>query len=56
MKEYRNTSIILVFGLTVLTVLSCLAYDPQGPFDARDYTRVAGMRLEQRPWKRSSSR
>ena len=49
MKEYRNTSIILVFGLTVLTVLSCLAYDPQGPFDARDYTRVAGMRLEQRP-------
>jgi hypothetical protein len=51
MKEYRSITIILVFGLTVLTVLSCLAYAPQGPFDARDYTRVAGMRLEQHPWE-----
>jgi hypothetical protein len=51
MKEYRNITIILVFGLALLTVLSCLAYAPQGPFDARDYTRVAGMRLEQHPWE-----
>lgn len=49
-KEYRNIAILLVFGLVVLTVLSCLPYAPQGPFDARDYTRLAGMRLEQHPW------
>ncbi len=51
MKKYRNSALILVFGLTILTVLSCLPYAPQGPFDARDYTRVAGMRLEQHPWE-----
>jgi hypothetical protein len=50
LKEYRNLAYILAFALVVLTVLSCLPYAPQGPFDARDYTRVAGMRLEQHPW------
>ena len=41
----------MALGLTILTLLSCLPYAPQGPFDARDYTRVAGMRLEQHPWE-----
>lgn len=50
-KDYRNYVVILALGLTILTVLSCLPYAPQGPFDARDYTRVAGMRLEQHPWE-----
>ena len=34
----------------ILTILSCLPYTPQGPFDARDYTRIAGMRVEQHLW------
>ncbi|MGA2027981.1 MAG: hypothetical protein ABSH17_13085 [Syntrophobacteraceae bacterium] len=51
MKDYRNYAVILVLGLAILTLLSCIPYAPQGPFDARDYTRVAGMRLEQRPWE-----
>ncbi len=50
-KDYRNRAVILAFGLTILTLLSCLPYAPQGPFDARDYTRVAGMRVEQHPWE-----
>ena len=40
----------MTIGLITLTALSCLPFAPQGPFDARDYTRVAGMRLEQHPW------
>ena len=51
LKDYRNIAVILAFGLIVLTLLSCLPYDPQGPFDARDYTRIAGMRVEQHPWE-----
>ncbi|MGA2734974.1 MAG: hypothetical protein ABSG35_20545 [Syntrophobacteraceae bacterium] len=51
LKDYRNCAVILALGLTILTLLSCLPYAPQGPFDARDYTRVAGMRLEQHPWE-----
>ncbi len=50
-KEYRNYIVILALGLAILTALSCLPYAPQGPFDARDYTRVAGMRLELHPWE-----
>jgi hypothetical protein len=50
LKEYRNIACILAFALVVLSVLSCLPYAPQGPFDARDYTRLAGMRLEQHLW------
>jgi hypothetical protein len=50
LKHYRNIALILTVGLTILTILSCLSHVPQGPFDARDYTRVAGMRLEQHPW------
>jgi len=51
LKDYRNIAVILVFGLTILTLLACLQYDPQGPFDARDYTRMVGMRVEQHPWE-----
>ncbi len=40
----------MTIGLITLTALSCLPFTPQGPFDARDYTRVEGMRLEQHPW------
>ncbi len=40
----------MLFGLVVLTVLACLPYAPQGPFDAKNYTRLAGMRVEQHPW------
>lgn len=50
-KDHRNHALILAVGLTVLTLLSCLPYTPQGPFDARDYTRVAGMRVEQQQWE-----
>ena len=51
LKITGNYAFILAVGLTVLTLLSCLPYTPQGPFDARDYTRVAGMRVEQHPWE-----
>jgi hypothetical protein len=51
LKDYRNYVVILALGLIILTGLSCLPYTPQGPFDARDYTRMAGMRLEQHPWE-----
>ena len=51
LKDYRNYALILALGLAVLTLLSCLQYAPQGPFDARDYTRAAGMRLEQHSWE-----
>ncbi|MGP8091537.1 MAG: PHP domain-containing protein [Syntrophobacteraceae bacterium] len=51
LKTYRNTAVILALGLAILTLLACLPYAPQGPFDARDYTRVAGIRLEQHPWE-----
>ncbi|SPF49921.1 membrane hypothetical protein [Syntrophobacter sp. SbD1] len=51
LKHYRKTGLILFFGLTVITVLSCLHTTPQGPFDARDYTRIAGMRVEFHPWE-----
>ncbi len=51
LKDYRNYALILALGLAVLTLLSCFPYAPQGPFDARDYTRAAGMRLEQHPWE-----
>jgi hypothetical protein len=50
LKVYRKSAIILLFGLVVLTVLACLPYAPQGPFDARSYTRLAGMRVEHHPW------
>ncbi len=50
MKKYRKSAVVLAFGLVVLTVLACLPYAPQGPFDARNYTRLSGMRLEQHPW------
>ncbi|HFC53792.1 MAG TPA: hypothetical protein ENJ43_05110, partial [Gammaproteobacteria bacterium] len=32
--------------LLLLTVLASLPFDPQGPFDARDYRRAAGVELE----------
>ena len=50
LKDYRNQAVVLAIGLAILTILSCLPYTPQGPFDARDYTRIAGMRVEQNPW------
>ncbi len=49
LKDYRGIAVVLAFGLIILTLLSCLPYDPQGPFDARDYTRLAGIRVEQHP-------
>ena len=33
-------------GLLGLTLCALLPINPQGPFDARDFTRLAGMRLE----------
>ena len=48
-RPYRNCIVVLGFCLIVLSVLSCLPYAPQGPFDARDFTRVAGVRLELSP-------
>ncbi len=51
LKDYRNCAVILALGLAILTLLACFPYAPQGPFDARDYTRVAGIRLEQHPWE-----
>lgn len=50
LKQYRKIACILVLALIVLTVLSRLPYAPQGPFDARDNTRMTGMRLEQQSW------
>ena len=32
-KHYRNHIIILTFCLIALSILSCLPYAPQGPFD-----------------------
>ncbi|HYA43423.1 MAG TPA: hypothetical protein VEF34_19130 [Syntrophobacteraceae bacterium] len=51
LKDYRKAAVILFFWLGILTIIACLQYDPQGPFDARDYTRIAGMRLEQHGWE-----
>ncbi|MGC8494496.1 MAG: PHP domain-containing protein [Syntrophobacteraceae bacterium] len=50
MKEHRKAALILLSGLAVLTLLACLPYAPQGPFDARTYARLAGMRVEQHAW------
>jgi hypothetical protein len=50
LKEYRNIIFVLAFGLILFTILSCFPDPPQGPFDARDYTRLTGMKLEQHPW------
>jgi hypothetical protein len=47
LRDFRKPAVVLLFLLCVLTILACLPLDPQGPFDARDYSRVAGMRLEQ---------
>ena len=38
---------IMLLGLMALTLGSLLPLDPQGPFDARDFTSVPGMHLEQ---------
>ncbi len=50
MKDRRTAALILLSGLVVLSVLACLPYAPQGPFDARNYTRLAQMSVEQHPW------
>jgi predicted metal-dependent phosphoesterase TrpH len=41
---------VLVVGLLVLSVCAALPIHPQGPFDARDHSRLAGMRLERSGW------
>jgi predicted metal-dependent phosphoesterase TrpH len=41
---------VIVVGLLVLSVCAALPIDPQGPFDARDHSRLAGMRLEPSGW------
>jgi hypothetical protein len=49
-KDYRKQAVLLAVVLGVITILSCLPYTPQGPFDARDYSRIASMKVEQHPW------
>ncbi len=41
---------VVVAGLLVLSVCAALPIDPQGPFDARDDSRLAGMHLERSGW------
>ena len=41
---------VIVAGLLVLSVCAALPIHPQGPFDARDHSRLAGMRLEPSGW------
>ncbi|MGC9194281.1 MAG: hypothetical protein ACP5IL_02365 [Syntrophobacteraceae bacterium] len=50
MRDHRKSAAFLLAGLLALTVLACLPYAPQGPFDARSYARLAGMTLQQHPW------
>jgi predicted metal-dependent phosphoesterase TrpH len=40
----------ILVGLLVLSVCAALPLQPQGPFDARDHSRLAGMRLEPSGW------
>lgn len=49
-KNHRKYALMLLSGLVVLTVLACLPYHPQGPFNPVNYTRLPGMRLEQHLW------
>lgn len=41
---------VIAGGLLVLSVCAALPIDPQGPFDARDHSRLTGMRLEPSGW------
>jgi hypothetical protein len=50
LKDRRQSAVILFFVLAILTILACLPYAPQGPFDARSFTRLAGMRVEPHGW------
>jgi predicted metal-dependent phosphoesterase TrpH len=47
---FRRVLGVIVVGLLVLSVCAALPIHPQGPFDARDHSRVAGMRLEPSGW------
>lgn len=49
-KKLRRAAGILTFGLMALTIVACVPFAPQGPFDARTYTRLSGVRLEQHHW------
>ncbi len=41
---------VILAALLVLSVCAALPIHPQGPFDARDHSRLAGMRLERSGW------
>ncbi len=49
-KNHRKYALMIFAGLVVLSVLACLPYAPQGPFNPVNYTRLPGMRLEQHRW------
>ncbi|KAB2637877.1 MAG: hypothetical protein DVB25_09105, partial [Verrucomicrobia bacterium] len=42
----RRALWLTLAGLLALTLCAVLPIHPQGPFDARDFTRLSGMRLE----------
>lgn len=46
----QRAVVAVVAGLLVLSICAALPMDPQGPFDARDHSRLAGMRLEPSSW------
>ncbi len=49
-ENHRRYAFILLSGLVILTVLACLPYAPQGPFNPVNYTRLPGMSLRQHRW------
>ncbi|MGC8494832.1 MAG: PHP domain-containing protein [Syntrophobacteraceae bacterium] len=49
-KNHRKYALMIFAGLVVLSVLACLPYAPQGPFNPVNYTRLPGMRLVQHRW------
>ena len=46
-RSHRIAIGATVIGLLLLTLCHLLPIDPQGPFDARDFSTLRGMRLEQ---------
>ena len=49
-ESMSRKSILLVLALGLLTVFSLLPIHPQGPFDARDDSRIEWMKVEISPW------
>ena len=46
-RSHRIAIGATLIGLLILTLCYLLPIDPQGPFDARDFSTLSGMRLEQ---------